>query len=345
MKLNGKILVGDGKKKLNEIPDESVQCVITSPPYWKLREYGDGEKEQLGLEDTPQEYVKNLVNYFKGVKRVLRKDGTFFLNIADRYRGKDKVNKVKELDLVGIPWMVAFALRDDGWYLRSSIIWDKMGSTQPTPQKNRPTINHEDIFLLTKEKKYYYDIYADMNIKKSFLRTVWYMNRSYTGSKMGHYGTFPVELPQRCIKLGTSEKGCCSKCASPYKRKLKIIKAKRGTKQKELKSRGIGVHKESTQYTSNAATNYRETIGWDQNCECTNVKAVPCTVLDPFFGSGTTGEAAERLGRKWIGIELYKKNCDEAMNRIKAFIVGADYIKLEKREAIKKVGFGLSRRI
>ena len=183
-----KIICGDSLEVLRSIPDNTIQCCITSPPYWGLRDYGtDG---QLGLERTPEGYVDSLVRVFREVKRLLRDDGTLWLNLGDTYsahkdcksigqtlakgtnsedahvieKGKScsrnsKVLKsigLKNKDLVGIPWMVAFALRTDGWYLRQDIIWSKP-SPMPESVTDRCTKSHEYIFLMAKSQKYYYE--------------------------------------------------------------------------------------------------------------------------------------------------------------------------------------------
>ena len=169
------VIEGDVREVLKTLDDESVQCVVTSPPYWGLRDYG--VDDQLGLEATPEEYVANMVSVFQEVKRVLRKDGTVWLNLGDSYnsarngghaggskqnhpkyvqRSGVNVKGLKPKDLVGIPWRVAFALQADGWYLRSDIIWNKP-NPMPESVTDRPTKSHEYIFLLTKSAKYYYD--------------------------------------------------------------------------------------------------------------------------------------------------------------------------------------------
>ena len=145
---------GSAKERLQNIEAESIQCCITSPPYWGLRDY-DAEG-QLGLEPTPKEYIEDLVEVFGEVRRVLRPDGTLWLNLGDSYLNKSIDGYEKQKDLVGIPWRVATALQKDGWYLRSDIIWRKLG-TMPSSIKDRPTPSHEYIFLLTKDRKYYYD--------------------------------------------------------------------------------------------------------------------------------------------------------------------------------------------
>ena len=193
---------GDALEVLKTLPSESVNCCITSPPYYGLRDYGvDG---QIGLDQTPGQYVERLVTVFREMRRVLRDDGTFWLNIGDSYagswgnyggqnrgRGKQreittgsqahqraydglerwrpptskKLEGLKPKDLIGIPWMLAFALRADGWYLRSEIIWHK-SNPMPESVKDRPTKAHEQIFLLSKSPKYYYNYEA---IKEPFV--------------------------------------------------------------------------------------------------------------------------------------------------------------------------------
>ena len=176
------VIQGDVREVLKTLDEESVQCVVTSPPYWGLRDYG--VDDQLGLEATPEEFVENLVEVFKEVKRVLRKDGTVWLNLGDSYAsGKSRYSSkpqtiakgkshdepmdgkkpdlyyhpvLKDKDLIGIPWRVALALQADGWYLRSDIIWNKP-NPMPESVTDRPTKSHEYIFLLTKSAKYYYD--------------------------------------------------------------------------------------------------------------------------------------------------------------------------------------------
>jgi DNA modification methylase len=168
---------GDAIEVLKTMPDQCINTCVTSPPYWGLRDYGvDG---QLGLEPTPEEYVANLVEVFREVRRVLRDDGTLWLNLGDSYNGarmnrsgqhgykdgrsnRDKrfsvggVEGLKPKDLVGVPWRVAFALQADGWYLRSDIIWHKPNS-MPESVTDRPTKAHEYIFLLAKSRRYFYD--------------------------------------------------------------------------------------------------------------------------------------------------------------------------------------------
>jgi len=175
------IINNDALSALKDIPDNTVHTVITSPPYWQLRDYF--VSNQLGQEATPEEFVKNLVDICREVKRVLRKDGTFWLNIGDGYNNNSGFSRaksewqregrkggssdkqsfkhptIKTKDLIGMPWRVAFALQADGWYLRLDICWEK-SNPMPDGAKDRPTKGHEYIFLLTKSPKYFYDYYA-----------------------------------------------------------------------------------------------------------------------------------------------------------------------------------------
>jgi len=172
--MKNSILVGDVRKRGLEIPDNSLNCVVTSPPYYNLRNYNNAA--QIGLESTPEAYVAELVEVFRDVRRALRKDGTLWLNLGDSYAGsgmgkqgrhaeasacpdngsKNKAPGLKAKDLIGIPWTVAFALRADGWYLRSEIIWHKR-NPMPDSTKDRPTKAHETLFLLSKSSSYFYD--------------------------------------------------------------------------------------------------------------------------------------------------------------------------------------------
>tara|TARA_Y100000401_G_scaffold30444_1_gene22229 strand:- start:4070 stop:4912 length:843 start_codon:yes stop_codon:yes gene_type:complete len=225
-----RIIKGDCIKSLKKLDDKSVNTCITSPPYWGLRDY-NGEDKQLGMEDTPEEFISNLVDVFREVKRVLRDDGTVWLNLGDTYCGtghkgnytdpkhkegrngqkialNNKIDGLKSKDLVGIPWRVALALQQEGWYLRQDIIWHKP-NTMPESVKDRCTKAHEYIFLLSKNKKYYYDYEAikeDAVIgKKRNKRSVWTVpTKPFKGA---HFATFPPELIEPCILAGCPEGG------------------------------------------------------------------------------------------------------------------------------------------
>jgi len=405
---------GDCRDVLRTLPAESVHCVVTSPPYWGLRDYdipppvwgGDpackhhfackvmkgelrlgsgmaalGERYRggghkigkvphikaergfcsrcgawrvaFGLEPTIQLYVAHAVEIFHEVKRVLRKDGTLWLNLGDSYFGggrgrggsfaserrawrdmpcgisgtgqpdfppgnysSENLCSLKPKDLCGIPWRVAFALQADGWWLRQDIIWEKP-SPMPESVTDRCTKAHEYIFLLTKSPRYFYDAetikedssggratfsgyaikgadilyHQDGNRRDESIaqsrnkRSVWTV--STVPFQEAHFAAFPPKLVEPCIKAGTSEKGCCAKCGAPWIRKI----------EKKPNPKGINAEKE---------IGLANTIGWSPSCQC-NAPIVPCIVLDPFAGSGTTGIVSINNGRRFIGIDLSDK--------------------------------------
>jgi len=249
------LIEGDVHFALSRLPDDSVQCVVTSPPYWGLRDYGISG--QIGLEPTLAGFIQSLTNVFAEVKRVLRPDGILWLNIGDGYtsgnrgwRAPDKKNPnramnvrpdnppgLKDKDLLGIPWRLAFALQDSGWFLRSDIVWHKP-NVMPESVKDRPTRAHEYLFMLTKSATYSYDHEAVKepaeNGQTRNRRSVWPINTS-SSSGSSHIAPFPKALVEPCI-LASSNPGDF--------------------------------------------------------------------VLDPFFGSGTVGLVARKLGRRYVGIEL-----------------------------------------
>ena len=220
---NSLIIQGDAASVLRAIPDESVQCVVTSPPYWGLRDYHI--HGQIGLEEQLPSFINKLVSVFLEVKRVLKNDGIFWLNIGDGYtsgnrkvRATDKKNParamdtrpdtpygLKSKDLLGIPWRLAFALQENGWYLRNDIIWHKPNA-MPESVKDRPSRCHEYLFMFTKSEKYYYDYEAVMESStkgKRNRRSVWPVNtRPFSDA---HFATFPRELIVPCISSSTQE--------------------------------------------------------------------------------------------------------------------------------------------
>ena len=391
------LYLGDCLKVLKQLPERSVQCCITSPPYFGLRDYGTATWEggdpacdhgrarkaigntpsakstlttnggrgpkpgdkyssesqggyandcpcgarridaQLGLEKTPQEYVARMVAVFREVRRVLRDDGTLWLNLGDTYSthaaGKCKNpmatsglagvktqevaratkeaqeyrnSALPEKNLLGIPWRVAFALQADGWYLRQDTIWAKP-NPMPESVTDRCTKAHEYVFLLSKSPRYYYDAEAikeeasqdyaqsgrrrnpDKIAGKGFeirgglheqegaafrnRRSVWTVaTQPYPGA---HFATFPTELIRPMVRAGTSERGACVRCGSPWRR---IVK----------------------------------TDNWEATCRCRDGVGVrPCVVLDPFVGSGTTCMVALEEGRSAWGVELSEKYLTE----------------------------------
>lgn len=219
------IFEGDALHALSRLPSESVQCVVTSPPYWGLRDYGiDG---QIGLEETLSQFLNRLIAVFSEVKRVLKNDGVLWLNIGDGYtsgnrgyRAPDKKNParamtvrpntpegLKRKDLLGIPWRLAFALQEDGWYLRSDIVWHKPNA-MPESVKDRPTRAHEYLFMFSKSERYFYDREAvkepGLNGGLRNRRSVWNINtQAFPGA---HFATFPSDLIEPCI-LASSRPG------------------------------------------------------------------------------------------------------------------------------------------
>jgi DNA modification methylase len=460
------LYVGDVTDTLRGLPDESVHCVVTSPPYWGLRDYGTGSwaggdpdcdhvkkeprpgmtdgpapgyreefrtgagsrdlaasyygntcgkcgatrtDQQLGLEATPDLFVARMVDVFREIRRVLRADGTCWVNLGDSYaqtfheregrdteqqrerfssdeerrkRGDDRnpyargigrrdrtrgiPTGLKPKDLVGIPWRVAFALQADGWYLRSDIIWSKP-NPMPESVTDRPTKAHEYVFLLTRSPRYFFDAdavreAASLNTHGGGVSHVYERdgttglrahsgllaaaNRAHSGRNIrsvweiatqpypeAHFATFPEALPERCIKAGTSERGCCPECGAPWEREVEktaVPHWKGGNK-----GRGVGDANGMTDMSHMGRFNWSTTtLGWRPGCGCDiaspaedmerarKYEPVPCTVLDPFMGSGTTALVARRLGRRSIGIELnpdYAALCARRLQQLSLF--------------------------
>ena len=218
------VLIGDSQEILPKLKTGSIQCCVTSPPYWGLRDYD--HSAQIGSEQSPIDYVKNLVNIFREVKRTLSDEGTLWLNVGDGYARNGGVGKhgpnamvgntkkliqkrnckvpdvwgLKDRDLLGIPWRVAFGLQEDGWILRSRITWIKKNA-MPESVKNRPTNATEEIFLFAKSPNYYYNPNAVRESSGANLRNHWILNQE--PGKYGHPAAFPTELARRCILLGS----------------------------------------------------------------------------------------------------------------------------------------------
>jgi site-specific DNA-methyltransferase (adenine-specific) len=294
------ILQGDCIDSLKKLEDQSINTCITSPPYWGLRDY-NGEEKQLGLEDTPEEFVENLVKVFREVKRVLRDDGTVWLNLGDSYAGNNlrasnngragygaaregvftKTGKgLKAKDLVGIPWRVALALQQDGWYLRQDIIWHKP-NPMPESVRDRCTKAHEYIFLLSKSPKYYFD---NESIKEDAVAK----NR-IAGNKVAQKGT---DQPY---------------CAA----NLRLLKAqqKRYTKRNK---RSVWTVTTKPFKGAHFATFPMDLI---EPCVLAGCPK-DGVVLDPFAGSGTTGIVASNHGRNSVLLELNEEYIEIAKKRI-----------------------------
>ena len=303
--MTNNILFGDCRDTLKTLNTKARMCV-TSPPYYGLRDYG-GEKNQIGQEDTPEQFIENLVDVFRSVRDVLTDDGTLWVNIGDSYynyrpgkgqalvqqtlskterdqpqscpRRGNKRDGLKEKDLIGIPWMLAFALRADGWYLRQDIIWHKP-NPMPESVKDRCTKSHEYIFLLSKNRKYYYNneaikepvkqdwgtrdrskgkyhnsgtgLVPHSGLSKSYptknKRSVWSVtNKPY---REAHFATYPPDLIEPCIKAGSE---------------------------------------------------------------------VGDTIIDPFMGSGTSAMVAKSLGRYYLGCELHEDYGNLIQKRIQDY--------------------------
>lgn len=310
MKLTAKVLVGDNRHTIKKLPDNSVQTVVTSPPYFGLRDYG--HEEQIGLEQTPQAFVEELCKVFDEIWRVLKEDGTVWVNLGDSYasfrdsksvpdslRAGDgtavgkaanrnpsnlRAAGLKHKDLIGIPWRFALAMQDRGWYLRSDIIWNKP-NPMPESVADRPTKSHEYIFLLTKSPKYYYDHEA---IKED---SIW-ANDSRAGA-----GRLSYEGKRQGVE-GTGQEAFVTITDKRNKRSVWTVNTK--------------PYKEA-----HFATYPPELI---TPCILAGSKEGDI-VLDPFSGSGTTGEVALQHSRNYIGLEL-----------------NLDYAKLSERRLNEAVG-------
>ena len=279
------ILLGDARRVLQDLPSESVQTIVTSPPYFGLRDYG--KEAQIGLEETPSEYVNALVEVFREAKRVLREDGTLWLNLGDTYAGRAlRGEGLRDKNLIGIPWRVAFALQADGWNLRQDIIWSKP-NPMPEPVLDRCTKAHEYIFLMSKSTKYFYDIDAIREPWKDNARDIQRAKDKHPGYQGKHskgYGSAGSSTGQ---VIGDPDKG-------RNKRSVWSVTC-----------HGFpGAH---------FATYPPELI---RPCILAGSKPGD-VVLDPFNGSGTTGYVALQEARRYLGIELNPEYVEIAVNRIK----------------------------
>lgn len=290
-----KIFCGNALDILKTLPSESVNMCVTSPPYYGLRDYG--VEAQIGNEQTPYEYIQNLLLVFEEVNRVLKPDGTLWVNIADSYAGNNKnlnltPNKnfsvipklwhgIKQKDMIGIPWLLAFSLRENGWYLRSDIIWHKK-NCMPESVKDRPSKCYEHIFLLSKSSKYYYDYDAvkEPAAQSSILR----------------------------YSRGVSDK-------TKYRdRKQGIFMPRDKTNFSDMRNRrdvwSVAIN--ASHIPGHFAIYPEKLI---EPCIMAG-SAVGGVVLDPFFGSGTTGIVAVKNSRKFIGIDINPEYCKTAQMRI-----------------------------
>ena len=306
------IINRDALYALRELPSESVHCAVTSPPYYALRDYG--LDAQIGREDTPEQYIEKLTEVFRELRRVLRPDGTFWLNIADTYCGTGskgsstdpknpkgrngqsvsiarKAAGIKQKDLIGIPWLLAFSLRSDGWYLRSDIIWQK-ANPMPESCKDRPTRCYEHIFLLTKSKHYYYDAAAIAEPIAPNTAARYRLGRSTNTKYAGEVpGQGKIQGLNRVRSVGYYDDALMP--TTRNKRDVWLINTV------PYKGAHFAAFPPKLAETCILA-----------GCPRGGV------VLDPFFGSGTTGTAAKDLDRHYIGIELNAEYCALARARI-----------------------------
>ena len=295
-----KIFCGNALDILKTLPPESVNMCVTSPPYYGLRDYG--VEAQIGNEQTPYKYIQNLLLVFEEVNRVLKPDGTLWVNIADSYAGNNKnlnltPNKdfsaipklwhgIKQKDMIGIPWLLAFSLRENGWYLRSDIIWHKK-NCMPESVKDRPSKCYEHIFLLLKSPQYYYDYDA--------------VREPAAESSIARY------------KRGVSDKG--KYAGKNIGANVQPIFAPRThTDLSDMRNRrdvwSVAIN--SAHIPGHFAVYPEKLI---EPCILAGSK-VGGVVLDPFFGSGTTGVVALKNGRQYIGIDINPDYCKTAQNRI-----------------------------
>jgi DNA modification methylase len=390
-----RVLEGDCRTVLAGLEPGSVHTCVTSPPFFGLRDYGHAE--QIGLEPSPDEFVAALVDVFREVRRVLRDDGTVWLNLGDSYSGsgpsgasyesettkrrreqgaQDGAFRVsptlrdrgltyaekkpvpaagtKPKDLIGIPWMVAFALRADGWYLRSDIIWSKP-NPMPESVTDRPTKSHEYVFLLSKGPRYFYDADAIREAHDGPLHAPgnqaadeWEGIRGAHKSKGmsghlaepertwgnpagrnkrsvwtvatqpypgAHFATFPPKLIEPCILAGCPERAC-GECGAPWTRVVEREDGQPATRGEQAWTNGSGTFQRDNPGggVSNLSGPSR-TVGWEPSC-AHDAPTVPGTVLDPFTGAGTTGVVALRHDRSFVGIELNPEYVELARRRI-----------------------------
>ena len=297
---------------LRDLPDESVNCCVTSPPYYALRDYG--MDAQIGREDSPEEYIRRLVLVFREVRRVLTHDGTLWLNIADTYCGTGnkggyldpknpkgrngqsvslarRASECKQKDMIGIPWLLAFALRADGWYLRSDIIWCK-ANPMPESCKDRPSRCYEHVFLLTKSKKYYYDALA---IAEPIAEGTAARYKGGRSASSKYAEEIPGQGKVQKLNAARAAGTITDADISPVRNARDVW------------------HINTVPYKGGHFAAYPPKLA--ERCILAGCPR-DGIVLDPFFGSGTTGLAAVKNDRRYIGIELNAEYCELAKERI-----------------------------
>lgn len=392
--MNWQLINSDVIEGLRRLPDASVHCVVTSPPYLWQRDYGvDG---QIGLESSVEEYILRLISVFAEVRRVLRPDGTLWVNLGDTYANdtkwggrsgeknadsaaggyqgqrKKRRSGLPPKSLMMIPARFALAMQRADWILRSEIIWHNP-IKKPESVQDRPSNDYEKVFLFAQRPRYYYDaeavkqpcspktltvntnpvkgdgngsagerlnVYMESNGRyhpeTRNLRSVWSICSEPNSAN--HYAAFPSALASICIQAATSEYGCCVACGAPWPR---VVEKTKGTPKSfqgssftngktqaavnEMKPVGLGPRTMRT-----------ETKGWKPSCKCNEWgEQNPCVVLDPFAGTSTTGVAALRLGRRFIGIELspaYAEISERRLRETERQIYGELFLPLLEQE-------------
>lgn len=279
------VIPGDSWQTAKTLPDDLARCIVTSPPYFGHRHYTAEDMNlsiaEFGQENTPIEYVCKLVNLFDELKRVLRDDGTVWLNLGDTYR---------DGQLLGIPWRVALALQDSGWILRSEIIWNKPNA-MPSSVKNRPTTAHETVFLLTKNQKYYYDADAIREPHVTFSEA----SRMRGGRR--HLG----------LRNGTPEQGKNQGNSNLHDGRWDQAFHPLGRNKRTVWEIALGKFRDA-----HFAVFPPELV---ETCILAGTERSDI-VLDPFMGSGTTAVAARKLARHFVGLELVPKYAEMTMERV-----------------------------
>ena len=378
MELN-KVYLGDSLETIKTFPDGSVDCVVTSPPYFGLRDYG--VEGQIGLENTPPQYIEKLVSLFREIRRVLKPEGTLWVNLGDSYAGSGKGRNAdgsrtegpykqdsnrgscdgivlprvashdyKPKDLIGIPWAFAFAMRDDGWYLRQDIIWHKP-NPMPESVTDRCVKSHEYIFLFSKSKQYYFDYEAIQEEAVTQLDPRIGTRIEYDGIRQGEEGTGQrafVALKIKGHQMGGRKYGesddphYSTKSGKDYQPQVRWGS---GTKKERTHEQGYsqkenGGHRDNSGgFDSEMSIRDGVVVRNKRSVWTVNVRPnkeahfatypplliKPCilagcpeggVVLDPFMGSGTTGIVARQLGRNYIGCELNPEYQKMAERRI-----------------------------
>jgi site-specific DNA-methyltransferase (cytosine-N4-specific) len=335
-----RLLIGDCRERLKGLPSKSVHICVTSPPYFGLRDYG--QADQIGLEPTPDEFVAALVEVFREVRRVLRDDGTLWLNLGDSYAGggggnygnkiapdhgqhqtnvrnrPDWLNRVglKPKDLIGIPWRVAFALQADGWFLRQDIIWHKP-NPMPESVRDRCTKAHEYVFLLSKGPRYHFDAEAIQEPRTQLEDANGFRGGAYTGGEIDN-----STLGKRRTPGNKRHKAAAAYDAGDEKHRTKSGLVAYCEREREADPNDLGTRNKRSVWTVGS-----EPFKEAHFATYPPALIEPCilagcpkggTVLDPFGGAGTTGLVADRLQRDAVLIELNPEYAEIARKRLNA---------------------------